>query len=121
VTPRGDRVGLRLSGPRLPRRTGELPVAGMVPGAIQVPPDGQPIVLLANCGPTGGYPVPATVITADLPLAGQARPGARLRFIAVERATAIAALRQRRAELDAATPAPSRRGTSQLREHEGES
>ncbi len=120
VTPRGDRVGLRLSGPRLPRRRGELPVAGMLPGAIQVPPDGQPILLLANCGPTGGYPVPATVITADLPRAGQARPGAHLRFIAVDRTTAVAALRERRAELEAATRQLGLHGSTPLRAHRGE-
>jgi biotin-dependent carboxylase-like uncharacterized protein len=96
VTPASDRVGLRLAGPplgRSPARTGELPVTGMVAGAIQVPPDGQPILLLANHGPTGGYPVIAVVATADLPVAGQARPGQRLRFAITTREAALRALR----------------------------
>ncbi|MFL6239680.1 MAG: biotin-dependent carboxyltransferase family protein [Actinomycetes bacterium] len=81
VTPQSDRVGLRLSGPTLDRsRHDELPSEGMVPGAIQVPPDGQPIVFLANHPATGGYPVLAVVVTPDVDRAAQHRPGARLRF-----------------------------------------
>ena len=58
VTPASDRTGLRLDGPALTRaRAGELPSEGMVTGALQVPPDGQPILLLADHGVTGGYPV----------------------------------------------------------------
>jgi allophanate hydrolase len=54
---------------------------GMVPGSIQVPPDGRPIVMLADGPTTGGYPKIATVISADLPLLAQLLPGAaRLRF-----------------------------------------
>lgn len=81
VTPQSNRVGVRLSGPPLPRsRTGELPSEGMVTGALQLPPDGLPILFLADHPTTGGYPVIAVVAAADLPLAGQLRPGARLRF-----------------------------------------
>ena len=81
VAPRSDRVGLRLEGPRLERaREGELAPEGMVEGALQVPPDGQPVLLLADHPVTGGYPVIAVVAEADVPLAAQARPGARLRF-----------------------------------------
>ncbi|RBY89431.1 biotin-dependent carboxyltransferase family protein [Blastococcus sp. TF02A-30] len=76
-----DRVGLRLSGPVLPReRTGELPSEGLVPGAVQVPPDGAPVLFLADHPVTGGYPVLAVVRTADLPAAGQLRPGDVVRF-----------------------------------------
>ncbi len=76
-----DRVGLRLTGPRLGRaRDGELPSEGLVPGAVQVPPDGAPVLFLADHPVTGGYPVLAVVVTVDLPLAAQLRPGDTLRF-----------------------------------------
>ncbi|WP_017571464.1 5-oxoprolinase subunit C family protein [Nocardiopsis halotolerans] len=81
VTPRSDRVGARLSGPVLDRaRTGELPSEGMVAGALQVPPGGEPVLFLADHPVTGGYPVVAVVCAADLPRAAQARPGTRVRF-----------------------------------------
>ena len=79
-----DRVGLRLTGPRLGRaRDGELPSEGLVPGALQVPPDGAPVLFLADHPVTGGYPVLAVVVTADVPLAAQLRPGDVVRFRAV--------------------------------------
>ena len=79
-----DRGGLRLTGPRLVRaRDGELPSEGLVPGAVQVPPDGAPVLFLADHPVTGGYPVLAVVVTSDLPLAAQLRPGDGVRFRAV--------------------------------------
>lgn len=81
VTPSSDRTGVRLDGPALRRRSvEELPSEGVLPGAVQVPPDGRPIVFLANCPTTGGYPVVAVVVPEDLRHAAQARPGSRLRF-----------------------------------------
>ena len=81
VSADSDRVGLRLDGPVLERvRTDELPSEGLVPGALQVPPDGAPVLFLADHPVTGGYPVLAVVATADLPAAAQLRPGDRLRF-----------------------------------------
>jgi KipI family sensor histidine kinase inhibitor len=81
VTPASDRTGLRLDGPALPRaRHDELPSEGLVTGALQVPPSGRPILLLADHPVTGGYPVIAVVATADIGLAAQLRPGGRLRF-----------------------------------------
>jgi biotin-dependent carboxylase-like uncharacterized protein len=81
VTADSDRVGLRLSGPRLAHaRTDELPSEGLVPGALQVPPDGAPVLFLADHPVTGGYPVLAVVVTADLPVAAQLRPGDSVRF-----------------------------------------
>lgn len=81
VTSRSDRVGARLSGPALERsRDGELPSEGMVPGSLQVPPTGEPVLFLADHPVTGGYPVIAVVRAADLPLAAQARPGTAIRF-----------------------------------------
>jgi biotin-dependent carboxylase-like uncharacterized protein len=81
VTADSNRVGLRLPGPRLDRdRHDELPSEGLVPGAIQVPPDGAPVLFLADHPVTGGYPVLAVVTTADLPAAAQLRPGDVVRF-----------------------------------------
>jgi biotin-dependent carboxylase-like uncharacterized protein len=81
VSTDADRVGIRLDGPALERRTaGELPSEGMVPGALQVPPSGRPVVLLADGPVTGGYPVIAVVTDAALDLLGQVRPGTRIRF-----------------------------------------
>ena len=81
MRPDSDRVGLRLDGPELARaRSGELPSEGLVPGALQVPPDGRPVLFLADVPATGGYPVVGVVHPDDLWLAAQARPGTRLRF-----------------------------------------
>ncbi len=76
-----DRMGYRLEGPALLRQTpGELISEGVNFGAIQVPPDGQPIVLMAERPSTGGYPKIAHVISVDLPLLAQLAPGQMLRF-----------------------------------------
>lgn len=94
VQAQSDRTGLRLEGRSLDRsRKDELLSMGMVTGAIQVPGSGQPIVLLPNHGSTGGYPVIANVISADLPLLAQLAPGASLRFTPVDRTQALSALR----------------------------
>jgi biotin-dependent carboxylase-like uncharacterized protein len=79
VTAESNRVGIRLSGPALERAvSGELPSEGMVCGAVQVPPSGQPVLFLADHPVTGGYPVIAVVLEPDICLAAQARPGQRL-------------------------------------------
>ena len=81
VTTESNRIGLRLDGPALPRvRTGELASEGMVLGAVQVPPDGRPVVLLADHPPTGGYPVIGVVRAEDLWQCAQLRPGEEVRF-----------------------------------------
>jgi biotin-dependent carboxylase-like uncharacterized protein len=91
VTSDSDRTGVRLDGPVLERRRKvELASEGMVEGALQVPPDGHPILFLTNHPTTGGYPVIAVVVGRDLPLAAQARPGTRLRFRFVPLAAARA-------------------------------
>jgi len=85
VSPKSDRVGCRLEGEPL-RHAGpsEILSEGMVPGSIQVPPDGRPIVMTADGPTTGGYPKIATVLSADLPLLAQLVPGeGELRFEAV--------------------------------------
>ncbi|MBI4911792.1 MAG: biotin-dependent carboxyltransferase [Acidobacteria bacterium] len=85
VGPASDRMGLRLQGPRLDLtgRT-ELLSAPVVTGTLQLPPDGQPILLMADRQTTGGYPRLGEVATVDLPRAAQARPGSPLRFTLVE-------------------------------------
>ena len=77
----GDLVGIRLDGPVLDRaRDDELPSEPMTPGAVQVPPEGRPVILMADGPVTGGYPVVAVVTDAALDLLAQARPGTRIRF-----------------------------------------
>jgi KipI family sensor histidine kinase inhibitor len=84
VTPQADRMGARLKGPALARKSGgELRSSAVAPGTVQVPPDGQPIVLLADAQTLGGYPQIAHVITVDLPLVAQLRPGDTVRFCVV--------------------------------------
>ena len=86
VSSASNRIGLRTEGPALERAlTGELASEGMVLGAVQVPPDGRPVVFLADHPTTGGYPVIAVVRTADLPAVAQAVPGTPIRFVAVRR------------------------------------
>jgi len=81
VSQRADRSGLRLEGPALPRTvSGELPSEGMVPGAIQVSPDGAPTVLAVDHPVTGGYPVIAVVTDESLDALAQLRPGQPIRF-----------------------------------------
>ncbi|MBB6695217.1 allophanate hydrolase subunit 2 family protein, partial [Cohnella xylanilytica] len=95
VQPASDRMGLRLQGPPLPaERQGELLSHGVAPGAVQVPADGQPIVLAADCQPTGGYPVIAHVAKADLDLLAQLRPGDKLRFEPIGLEEALEAYRE---------------------------
>lgn len=92
VTRDADRMGLRLDGPRLEHTKGANIVSDAIaPGAIQVPGNGLPIVLLADRQATGGYPKIATVISADLPALGRVSPGAKVRFAAVSLEQAEAA------------------------------
>ena len=101
VTPQSNRMGYRLSGPVLDRERGEeLASHGVLPGVVQVPPSGQPIVLLADAQTTGGYPKIGIVIRADLWKLAQLRLGARLRFIPCTQADALTALREQRLLLD---------------------
>ncbi|MEU1533103.1 biotin-dependent carboxyltransferase family protein [Streptomyces fagopyri] len=86
VSSASNRIGLRTEGPSLERAvSGELPSEGMILGAVQVPPDGRPVVFLADHPTTGGYPVIAVAVTADLPAAAQAVAGTPVRFLAVRR------------------------------------
>jgi len=80
VLPDSDRMGVRLAGIALAPPAGDLLSCGIVAGAVQVPRGGAPIVLLADHQTTGGYPIIATVVTADLGIVAQAAPGEELRF-----------------------------------------
>jgi biotin-dependent carboxylase-like uncharacterized protein len=81
VSPQSNRIGLRFDGPPLERaQLAELPSEGMVRGAVQVPPDGKPVLFLADHPVTGGYPVIGVVEPDDVDLAAQARPGDRVSF-----------------------------------------
>jgi biotin-dependent carboxylase-like uncharacterized protein len=83
VTPKSNRIGLRLNGQPLSRsRDGELASEGTVRGAVQVPPEGQPVLFLSDHPVTGGYPVIAVVVHADLDKAAQLPPGTTVRFTA---------------------------------------
>jgi biotin-dependent carboxylase-like uncharacterized protein len=82
VSPASNRIGLRALGPPLERaRDGELPSEGMVLGAVQVPPDGRPVVFLSDHPTTGGYPVIGVVPEGSLAGAAQSPPGTRIRFV----------------------------------------
>jgi KipI family sensor histidine kinase inhibitor len=106
VEPASDRVGIRLGplggGRSLPRRPGELAFQGMVTGAVQVPSDGRPVVLMPDHATVGGYPVVAVVITADLGLLGQCAPGDVVCFSPIDLAGARQALREHDRRLAAA-------------------
>ncbi|HSW20109.1 MAG TPA: allophanate hydrolase, partial [Ramlibacter sp.] len=81
------------------KRTLELLSHGIVPGTVQVPPAGQPIIQLAEANTCGGYPKIATVIEADLWRVAQLRPGQRIRFELIDRDAAVAALNEHTREL----------------------
>lgn len=103
VSSRSDRMGYRLEGASLEDApTGEMISAAVPIGAIQIPPTGQPILLMNDHATTGGYAVAGTVIAADLPVAGQLAPGDWLEFEACSIGAAVAALREREAALGAA-------------------
>lgn len=104
VDPRSDRQGLRCAGDMLSKdmlstALPEQVSAPVAPGTIQLPPDGRPIVLLADAQTVGGYPRLGHVIAADLPRLAQRRPGDALRFLAIDAAAARAAMARRRGEL----------------------
>jgi biotin-dependent carboxylase-like uncharacterized protein len=100
VSAKGDRMAYFLDGPRLTHARGYNIVSdGIAMGAIQVPGDGRPIVLMADRQSTGGYPKIATIIGPDLGRLAQARPGTAFRFEAVSIAHAVAARREEAALL----------------------
>jgi allophanate hydrolase subunit 2 len=105
IADEADRMGYRLAGPRLCHvRGADITSLGLPIGAVQVPGDGQPVVLLADHQPTGGYTVLACVIRADLRLLAQRAPGDSVRFALTTPAEARAAVRAQRASLEQLRP-----------------
>ncbi len=97
VSPQSDRTGIRLNGPFIQRKTNtaeSIISEGIISGSIQVPGDGQPIIILGETV-TGGYRKIATVISADLPLTGQIKPGDKIQFQAVSLKEACRRLREK--------------------------
>ena len=96
VSSDSDRMGARLEGPELQRTNpGDLLSEAVAPGTLQIPPNGQPILLLGDCQTIGGYPKIAHVITVDLPIAAQLWPGETVRFAEVSLEEARRLLRER--------------------------
>lgn len=113
ISPRSNRMGYRLQGPPLPRLTDREPISEpLAMGAIQVPAAGEPILLMADRQTAGGYAKVASVISADLCLAGQLAPGDFIEFDRCSPREAVAALIARERELMAqmvsARPAEAR-------------
>jgi antagonist of KipI len=89
-----NRMGIRLKGPALTAPAGGMLSEGVALGAIQVPPDGQPIILFVEHQTSGGYPKPANVISADFWRVGQIRPRDRVRFERITMEGAVELLRE---------------------------
>ena len=101
VSPDSDRMGVRLTGPELARADNvDLISEAVAPGTVQVPPSGQPILLLGDCQTIGGYPKIAHVITVDLGIAAQVRAGDRVRFSELSLGDAHQLLLQRERALE---------------------
>jgi biotin-dependent carboxylase-like uncharacterized protein len=102
ISNRNDRMGYLLDGPTLRHARGaDIVSDGIVPGSVQVPGSGIPIVMMADCATVGGYTKIATVISADLPRIAQAKAGDRVQFERCTYREAVAALRERVAWLEA--------------------
>ena len=94
VAEESNRMGIRLRGPAIPSPAGHMLTEGVPLGAIQIPPDGQPIILFVEHQTTGGYPKPANVISADFWRLGQLRPRDEVHFERVTLEQALDLLRQ---------------------------
>jgi biotin-dependent carboxylase-like uncharacterized protein len=102
ISIQADRMGCRLEGPPIEHKAGaDIISDGVLPGAVQVPGDGLPIILLADRQTTGGYVKIATVSTVDLPKLAQAEPGDRVRFLQVTEEEAYQLLREYDRTMDA--------------------
>ena len=100
ISSASDRTGYKLDGPSLGAAPGSLPSEAAAPGAIQVPGDGHPIILMADAPTVGGYPKIAVVSEADLPIVAQRTPGETLRFEIVSTEQSQKALRRRASDLE---------------------
>jgi 5-oxoprolinase (ATP-hydrolysing) subunit C len=102
VSPVGDRTGIRLEGDPLPTSgtADALSSCGIMPGAVELPPSGEPIIMLADAPTIGGYPVPAVVARADLPIVAQRQPGDDIAFALISIGDALEARGARRRSLE---------------------
>jgi biotin-dependent carboxylase-like uncharacterized protein len=108
MLPQSDRMGARLSGPRIAHARGHDIISdGIALGSVQVPGDGQPIVLLVDRQSTGGYTKIATVVSFDIGRIGQVKPGQRVRFHAIDVAEAHRLRRDWRASMAAMKGVPA--------------
>ena len=103
ITPQSDRMGYRLAAtPLVLENTSDMLSEGTAVGTVQLPPDGRPILLMNDSAPTGGYRRIAHVISADLPMASQMRPGQSLRFVETTMEEARHLFQRQRSDLDRA-------------------
>ena len=101
VTAQSDRQGYRLAGPALKHlRSHDVITEAVWPGAVQVPGDGLPIILLADAQTTGGYPKIGSVISVDLGKLGQAKPSDKIRFKSVSREKSLELLREQEDQIE---------------------
>jgi len=99
ISTASDRTGYKLEGPALGNSLGLLPSEAGCPGAIQIPGDGLPIVLMADAPTVGGYPKIAVVSEADLPILAQRRPGESIRFQLITIEQSQRALKRRMSDM----------------------
>jgi antagonist of KipI len=105
LLPDSNRMGYRLQGPSLHHKRRATGISDAVTiGALQVPPDQQPMLLMADRQTTGGYPKIGVVISVDLPLAAQVMPGDHVQFITTTVEHAVALARTRWAQLSEQLP-----------------
>ena len=111
VGPQSNRMGYRIEGASAPHtQPHSLPSFGVLPGSLQIPADGQPILLMADAQTTGGYPAAGVVIQADLPLCAQLLPGDSLRFVEAGLEEAVAARREQWFRLERGIEQPDDEG-----------
>ncbi|MBU2409536.1 MAG: allophanate hydrolase, partial [Gammaproteobacteria bacterium] len=116
ITPQSNRMGSRLKGRELQRKQlGDMLSSAVIPGTIQVPPSGQPIILMGDSQTTGGYPRIGVVIRADLWKLAQAPLNGRLRLVPVDATAAIEAWNARQRYLEQVAQALGAAGWSMPR------
>ena len=100
VTDKSDRMGIRLDGEKIESKNGvDIISDGVTTGSVQIPASGTPIIMMADRQTTGGYAKIATVLTTDLPLIAQAKPGTEIRFQCVTAEEAIKAYKSAEKEI----------------------
>jgi len=114
ISTTSDRTGYKIDGPSIGASPGALPSEAACPGAMQVPGDGHPIILMADAPTVGGYPKIAVVSAADMPIVAQRRPGEPLRFEIVTIEQSQKAFRRRAADLSAIAQLAARARSARL-------